>query len=107
MRSPKVTQALSALSQPTRLDVFERLAAAGPEGLSAGDIAVAANVSPSALSAHLAILTRAGLLESSKVGRHVIYRTRPGSVDELVSFLRQLGATTDVPITSAGTTGHP
>ncbi|RZM11471.1 MAG: transcriptional regulator [Sphingomonas sp.] len=98
MRSTKAIQVLSALSQPVRLQVLERLIGAGSAGLSAGDLAVATKASPSALSAHLAILTRAGILKSAKVGRHVIYRAKPEAMDEVVSFLRGLGKTSEITI---------
>ena len=84
-------QVMSALSQPTRLDVFTRLAAASPEGMSAGELAVATKAAPSAMSAHLAILSRAGLVRSTKKGRTVNYRVSFASLNGLVAFLNGIG----------------
>lgn len=80
-------QVMSALAQPTRLDVFTRLVAALPAGLAAGDLAQATDAAPSAMSAHLAVLSRAGLVRSTKVGRSVIYRAVTRPLDGLVEFL--------------------
>ena len=83
----KAMQVMSALAQPTRLDVFTRLAASLPDGMSAGDLAAATKAAPSAMSAHLAILSRAGLVKSTKIGRSVVYRAVTTPLDGLVDFL--------------------
>ena len=80
-------QVMSALSQPTRLEVFTRLVAALPDGMAAGDLATATKAAPSAMSAHLAILSRAGLVKSAKVGRSVVYRAATKPLNELLEFL--------------------
>lgn len=65
-RSRNALNALAALSQPTRLDVFRLLVKHQPEGLAAGDVAKALAVPANTLSAHLAVLTRAGLVPSQR-----------------------------------------
>jgi len=80
-------QMMSALAQPTRLNVFTILAEQQPTGLSAGEIAAKSNTPPNTMSAHLAILSRAGLVTSSKAGRVVTYTARPEAVLELCAFL--------------------
>ena len=89
MKNVKAMQVMSALAQPTRLDVFTRLVAALPAGLPAGDLAQATKAAPSAMSAHLAILSRAGLVKSTKVGRSVVYRAATKPVEELRGFLSE------------------
>lgn len=79
-------QMMSALSQPTRLNVFTILAAQ-PAGLSAGDIAARSKTPANTMSAHLAILSRAGLVTSSKKGRVVTYTARPDAIRDLCAFL--------------------
>lgn len=81
-------QAMSALSQPTRFEVV-RLLGASSDGLSAGQISRALETTPSAMSAHLAILARAGLLSSEKAGRTVTYRVAPKVSASLVRFLEK------------------
>ncbi len=83
----KAMQAMSALAQPTRLDVFTILAGQHPGGLSAGEIAARTDTPSNTMSAHLAILSRAGLVTSSKKGRVVTYTACPGAVPELCAFL--------------------
>ena len=78
---------MSALAQPTRLEVFTQLARARPDGLSAGDIAARTGTPATTMSAHLAILSRAGLVTSEKAGRHIIYKAEPDAVRDLALFL--------------------
>ena len=77
----------SALSHPTRLLVFRRVMQAGPPGVTAGALAEAADVSPSNLSAHLSILTEAGLVSVRAEGRKRIFAPHLEGVAELVRFL--------------------
>src|SRR5256885_11318593 len=66
--------ALSALAQPTRLDVFRLLVKHEPEGLAAGDIANALAVPQNTMSSHLSILSRAKVLSAQRFGRSIVYR---------------------------------
>ncbi|MEA3051898.1 MAG: ArsR family transcriptional regulator, arsenate/arsenite/antimonite-responsive transcriptional [Sphingomonadales bacterium] len=87
-------QMMSALAQPTRLSVFTILAGQQPGGLSAGDIAARSKTPPNTMSAHLAILNRAGLVTSSKQGRVVTYTACPSAVRDLCAFLRKACSST-------------
>ena len=62
-------EALTALAQSTRLNVFRRLIKIHPDPMSAGDIARACKVPHNTMSAHLAVLTRAGLISVRREGR--------------------------------------
>ncbi|WP_066483766.1 MULTISPECIES: ArsR/SmtB family transcription factor [unclassified Sphingomonas] len=90
MEKNKARSVMSALSQETRLAVFLLLIEAGEEGLPAGAIAEATKTLPTAMSAHLTILTLAGLVVSTKVGRSVIYRAVPKVAQDLAEFLNQV-----------------
>ncbi len=79
--------ALAALAQGTRLDVFRLLVRHEPQGIPAGDIARALAVPHNTMSTHLAILTRAGLIEAERQSRSVIYRARLHQLRELTLFL--------------------
>lgn len=81
---------MSALSQETRLTVFKLLVDAGDDGMPAGAISETTKTSPTSMSAHLAILSQAGLVKSKKVGRSVIYRAVPRVIDELAEFLKSI-----------------
>ena len=78
---------MSALAQPTRLDVLSHLAQAGEAGLTAGDLAGRTRTPANTMSSHLAILSRAGLTTSRRAGRNVIYSASPDAVRELADFL--------------------
>lgn len=78
---------MSALSQATRLEVFRLLVDVLPDGKASGDLAIATGTSPNTMSAHLAILSRAGLVNSDKVGRTVVYRAETSTVEEVSDFL--------------------
>ncbi len=83
----KTIAALAALAQPTRLDAFKLLVGHEPDGLPAGDVAAALGVPHNTMSSHLAILARAGLIESERQGRSILYRADLGQVRDVVGFL--------------------
>jgi len=66
--------ALAALAQSTRLATFRLLVAHEPDGLAAGEIGRRLAVTQNTMSAHLAVLSRAGLVAPERRGRSIIYR---------------------------------
>ena len=78
-----------ALSQETRLWAFRILVQAGPDGMSAGDIAEALGSRQNTMSSHLKLLQSAGLIASRRNGRNVIYTAAYDTVRELVLFLME------------------
>ena len=82
-------RAFDALSQETRLWVFRLLVQAGPEGLPAGDIAEHLSLRQNTLSSHLKHLTQAGLLDSRRAGRNIVYTANYQTVKTLVLFLME------------------
>jgi DNA-binding transcriptional ArsR family regulator len=80
-------KALSALSQPTRLQAFRALVVAGPDGMTPSDLAYHLDVAPSSLSFHLKELLIAGLISQERDGRNLIYRAQFDRMDGLMSFL--------------------
>jgi DNA-binding transcriptional ArsR family regulator len=87
MESEQAILALAALAQSTRLGVFRLLVKHEPDGLAAGDIARAIAVPQNTMSAHLAILARAGLVMSERKSRSIIYRANLAVFQELNSFM--------------------
>lgn len=57
--------------------------------MAAGEVAGALKVAPSTLSFHLAALEQAGLVRSTRQGRHIIYAVRFAGLRELLSFLTE------------------
>ena len=89
MSDPAIVTALAALAQPLRLDAFRALVQAGPCGIAAGSLATRLDVSPSALSFHLAQLTRAGLIACRRDGRRLLYSADFAAMAALVGFLTE------------------
>lgn len=79
--------AFDALSQPTRLAIFRLLVRVGAAGLPAGEIAEAVEGRQNTVSAHLASLARAGLIEPAREGRVIRYRASYRTAGDLVVFL--------------------
>jgi len=78
---------LSALAHEGRLTVFRMLVQAGPTGIAAGEIARRMEVPPNTLSANLTILSHAGLIDSRREGRSVIYTARYENMTDLLEYL--------------------
>lgn len=89
MESATAIEVFAALSQITRLDTFRLLMSHEPEGLPAGEIARRLEVPQNTMSSHLAILARAGLIESERHSRSIIYRAVVDRVREITTFLVQ------------------
>ena len=66
--------ALSALAQSTRLDTFRLLVKHEPKGVPAGELARLIEIPQNTMSAHLAVLARAGLIRGERHSRSIIYR---------------------------------
>jgi ArsR family transcriptional regulator, arsenate/arsenite/antimonite-responsive transcriptional repressor len=87
MDSTEVIAALAALAQPTRLDTFRLLVEREPEGVPAGELARLIDVPQNTMSAHLAILSRAGLIKGERHSRSIIYRSNLDRFREVTLFL--------------------
>jgi protein-tyrosine-phosphatase/DNA-binding transcriptional ArsR family regulator len=89
METSEAASAFAALSQETRLDLMRLLIAEGATGLPAGEIAVRLAVPSSTLSFHLAALERAGLTQSTRLGRQIVHAVRLIGVRRLLTFLTE------------------
>jgi ArsR family transcriptional regulator, arsenate/arsenite/antimonite-responsive transcriptional repressor len=87
MEQEQAILAFAALAQSTRLGVFRLLVKHEPEGLPAGEIARAIAVPQNTMSAHLAVLARAGLVMSERRSRSIIYRADLATLQSLTSFM--------------------
>lgn len=79
--------ALTALAQESRLRVFRLLVPAGTVGLPAGEIAERLDIPSATLTFHLKELSHAGLVESRREGRSIIYSLRVEGMRDLLTFL--------------------
>ena len=87
MDKEEMILALAALAQGTRLDVFRLLVSYEPDGLPAGEVARRLAVPHNTMSAHLAVLTRAGLARSERHSRSIIYRADLDRFRAVATFL--------------------
>jgi DNA-binding transcriptional ArsR family regulator len=77
---------MSALGDPTRRAIFERLAA-GPSPV--GELAKDLPVSRPAVSQHLKVLKDAGLVTDRQVGNRRLYQLNPDGIGALRAYLDQ------------------
>ena len=87
MEIKQAVAALTALAQESRLRIFRLLVPAGQEGLPAGEIAEQLDLRPATLTFHLKELSHAGLVESRREGRSIIYALRCDGMRHLLNFL--------------------
>ena len=87
-----MNRVFKALSDPTRRAVIDLLRR---KPLRAGEIAAQLDMSPPALSRHLRVLRRCGLIEGGGLdedARVRLYRLRPEPFSQLQSWLNQVHA---------------
>ena len=89
MESKQAAQGFAALSQETRLNLVRLLAASTPGGMAAGDLAAELGQPASTLSFHLSALEQAGIVQSKRQGRQVIYSVRLAGLRALFGFLTE------------------
>jgi len=85
--APALDSVFGALADPTRRAIVERLLAQGE--LAVGDIAAPFDMSMPAISRHLAVLQRAGLIERRAERQRRLIRARPEAFDEAESWINR------------------
>ena len=85
----RIATALTALADPTRRAVFERV---GRSPAAVGEIAAGLPVSRPAVSQHLKVLKEAGLVTETPHGTRRIYRLDPRGIGQLRDWLDQFWA---------------
>jgi ArsR family transcriptional regulator len=89
-----LTNSLNAIVDPTRRRILHSLKQRGATslgksaGLCAGDIEERVRLSQPTISHHMAILTKAGLVEAKKQGQWRWYRRNEPAIRRLVKMLR-------------------
>lgn len=87
MDSPQAVAAFAALGQEHRLRIVRALVTAGPGGMAAGILASEVGVSGTNLSFHVKELSHAGLIQSRREGRSVLYSAAYPALSGLIEFL--------------------
>ena len=83
----------AALGDETRLGLMRRLCGRGP--LSITRLAEGTQVSRQAVTKHLEVLARAGLVRGVRRGRERIWHLEPGGLDEVRAWLDAVSARWD------------
>ena len=86
----RVAPLFAALGDHTRLHLVARLCADGPASITR--LTDGAQVSRQAVTKHLQSLERAGLVESTRVGRERIWELRPARLGEASRYLQQISS---------------
>ncbi len=76
--------AFKALGEPRRIEIM-RLLRAGPRAV--GEIADEVEVTQQAASQHLAVLSKAGLVEARREGTKALYSIKPEGFAPVVAFV--------------------
>lgn len=79
-----VSSLFSALSDPCRLDIVEQLMRDGET--SAGAICDRFDISGPAVSRHLSVLHRAGLVQRRAAGKQRLYSVRPEAIRHVADW---------------------
>ncbi len=87
METKNAIAALAALAQRTRLETFRLLVKSEPDGIPAGELARMMDIPQNTMSAHLATLSRAGIVRSERQSRSIIYRADLEGFRKLTLFL--------------------
>ena len=82
-------EALRALAEPRRRAILQLVA---HTELAAGEIASCFDVTRTAVSQHLTVLRKAGLLSERRLATRRLYRARPEGLAGLREFLDQIWA---------------
>ena len=79
----------AALADPTRRALFQRLSQAGEQTVHG--LTDQAGISQPAVSKHLAVLKRAGLVSDRRAGRETHYRARMEGLAPLIDWMSVYG----------------
>lgn len=87
-----IAAAMTALSHPRRILIFDRLAAAPKEGLTHEALIAATGLNTSTLTHHLRPIFAAGLVVARRKGRYVFHRLKPAALGSAFVDLRRIAA---------------
>ena len=89
MEKSSAVAALAALAQDNRLDVYQLLVKAGPDGLAAGQVAEKLGLAPNTLTFHFDRLRLASLVTVRRDGRSMIYAAQYDTMKALLGYLTE------------------
>lgn len=89
MEENEIIKALAALSHTSRLRVFRTLVVAGPSGLTPSQLCERLEVPAATMSFHLKELSNAGLAQTIRDGRNLIYSAQFAHMNNVLSYLTE------------------
>lgn len=89
MKTADAVTLFAALASEPRLTLWRLLLERVPQGLSHGDLAAAVAMPKPTLSFHLRDLRQAGLVDSRREGRSVVYTANAAAAEALAAFLME------------------
>ncbi len=95
--APSAAPLFAALGDPTRLRVVQRLAREG--SLSIARLTEGTPVTRQAVTKHLGVLARAGLIEGRREGRENVWQLRPRGLDDARRHFEAISAEWDRALT--------
>lgn len=84
---------LAALGEETRLSLVAKLAAGERQSIT--QLARGSRLTRQAISKHLGILERAGIVRGARAGREHLYEFRPAPIKELTCYLDEVAGQWD------------
>ncbi len=88
MNGNEVAKISKALSDPTRLRIYEAIA--GCEEMFCGELVEKYALTPGTISHHLKVLAEANLIESRRDGQFIYNRSRPETIQEYGQALAKM-----------------
>jgi ArsR family transcriptional regulator, arsenate/arsenite/antimonite-responsive transcriptional repressor len=92
MTDKELAKISKALSDPTRLKIYEAIASC--EEMACGEVLKKCPLAPGTISHHLKILAEAGLIESRREGQFIYNRARPETIRKYTKALNKIARKT-------------
>jgi ArsR family transcriptional regulator, arsenate/arsenite/antimonite-responsive transcriptional repressor len=88
MDQNQIAKIAKALSDPTRLNIYEAIA--GRKEMFCGELVEKYELTPGTISHHLKVLADASLIESRRDGQFIYNRARPETIREYSAALGKI-----------------
>ena len=88
-RAATTTDAFNAIAEPRRRQLIELLAQGGGRARAVNDLVDAVGLPQPAVSKHLGVLRKVGLVSVSKQGQHRLYRLNPEELRPVYAWIKE------------------
>jgi ArsR family transcriptional regulator len=89
MKKAAAVDALAALAQESRLDVFRLLVRAGQDGQTMGDLSSRLGIPGATLNHHVGLLKTADLVRATRRGRTITVTANYAKMRQLIAYLAE------------------